>query len=217
MIIGYLWSTLLRAIPFGLAISVSPGAAFFGIIQTSLSKGFKSGIFFALGIALSDMLFIALCLWGLSGIMENPQTKVVTSFIGGAVLILYGIYTFFSKKKIVSKRQQEQVLAEAQLPATGRFHILRTISKGFFFNFINPGAWILWLSIMPLSGDNLHQRVFFFLCILCTIFAIDILKSFFSGKIKNNITPNVFFIVNRVIGVIFCALGVFMMVRNMVA
>ena len=208
-----LQAILIKAIPFGIAISLSPGAALFGIIQTSLSKGFKSGIIFALGIALSDMLFIALCLWGLSNIMDNPKARMIAAFIGGAILITYGLMTFLNKHEKVSSKQQEQVMAK-DTGNDGRFHILKTISKGFFFNLINPAAWILWLSILPFSGDKIEQRFFFVLRIICTIFAIDILKSFFAGKIKNNISPTTFYIINKIIGLIFCGLGVFMIIKN---
>ncbi len=209
-----LTSILFKAIPFGLAIAISPGAAFFGIIQTSLSKGFKPGILFAIGIAMSDMLFIALCLWGLSGVMENEMARKIFSIVGGVVLIAYGIYTFFSKRAHVSEKQKKQVLAtekaEEGLKTTS---VLRTISKGFLFNFINPGAWVLWLGIMPVSGKTLKEQILFFTAILCTIFCIDLLKSFFSGKIKNAITPHIFFIINRIIGVVFCVIGIYMIVR----
>lgn len=219
----------MAAIPFGLAISVSPGAALFGIIQTSLSKGFKSGIFFALGIALSDMLFISLCLWGFTALLDNPIAKMVFGLICGCVLVGYGLLTFFSKTDKVSDKQREQVENRIQemddkidkfdnlrpvLPRHQYLNILKPMSKGFLFNFINPGAWVLWMGIMPLTaGYDLKQQVFFFGCILVTIFCIDMLKSYFAGKIKTIVTPKVFYHVNRIIGVIFCVLGGVMIVK----
>lgn len=219
----------MAAIPFGLAISVSPGAALFGIIQTSLSKGFKSGIFFALGIALSDMLFISLCLWGFTALLDNPIAKMVFGLICGCVLVGYGLLTFFSKTDKVSDKQREQVENRIQemddkidkfdnlrpvLPRHQYLNILKPMSKGFLFNFINPGAWVLWMGIMPLTaGYDLKQQVFFFGCILVTIFCIDMLKSYFAGKIKTIVTPKVFYHVNRIIGGIFCVLGGVMIVK----
>ena len=140
---------ILGAIPIGLAISVSPGAALFGIIQTSLSKGFKSGIFFALGISISDMLFIAFCLWGFSGLMDNPTATSIFGFICGAVLIVYGVITFLNRHEKVSDRQQQQLSDRMQrmddkldgvaLPSHHEnISIIRPLSKGFLFNFINP-------------------------------------------------------------------------------
>lgn len=217
---------ILGAIPIGLAISVSPGAALFGIIQTSLSKGFKSGIFFALGISISDMLFIAFCLWGFSGLMDNPTATSIFGFICGAVLIAYGVITFLNRHEKVSDRQQQQLTDRMQrmddkldgvaLPSHHRenISIIRPLSKGFLFNFINPCAWVLWLGIIPItSGYTVREQIIFFAAILASIFSVDLLKSYFAGRIKKIITPKVFLHINRVIGIIFCILGVFMIVK----
>ncbi|HPY81567.1 MAG TPA: LysE family transporter, partial [Bacteroidales bacterium] len=83
-----LLSVLLKALPIGLILSFAPGAAFFSVIQTSISRGFKSGFFLALGISLSDTFLVILCLLGLGGIMENNETaQLIMGIIGGAVLI----------------------------------------------------------------------------------------------------------------------------------
>jgi threonine/homoserine/homoserine lactone efflux protein len=243
-------SILLTAIPTGLAISLSPGAALFGIIQTSLSKGFKSGISFAIGISISDMLFIALCLWGLSGLMDNPVAMKVFGWVSGIVLIVYGLVTFFNKKSTVSEKQRRQVaekrmqaieermqaieehqqqvgeylhgatentderIEEAQPRPTLVVSVLRPMSKGFLFNLINPCAWVLWLGILPITaGLTLGRQILFFGSILVSIFCIDLIKSYFAGRIKNLIKPNMMFIINRVIGIIFCVLGIYMIVK----
>lgn len=229
---------VLAAIPWGLAISVSPGAALFGIIQTSLSKGFRSGIFFAMGIAISDAIFIALCLWGLSSVMDNPLAIEIFGFICGGLLIGYGLYTFLSKHEKVSDKQRQQVeermnaieerqqamdervqemkgkIIPQQRQLKARINFIKPFSKGFLFNLINPCAWVLWLAILPTTVNfQLRGQILFFSAILCTIFCIDMLKSYFAGRIKKIITPKMFFIINRVIGIIFCVLGIFMMVK----
>lgn len=221
-----IWKILLAAIPIGLAISISPGAALFGIIQTSLAKGFKSGIFFALGIALSDMLFIALCLWGFSTLLDNPIAQMVFGLVCGCVLVGYGLITFFSKREKVSDKQRMQVENRMHemddkidnltptLPKHKFSNVLKPMSKGFLFNFINPVAWMLWMGILPMTSNyNLKQQIFFFGCILGTIFCIDMLKSYFAGKIKTMVTPKIFYHVNRIIGIIFCILGLVMIVK----
>lgn len=205
--------TILQAIPIGLAISVAPGAAFLGIIQTSLNNGFKSGILFALGIALSDMILIGLCLWGTASIMHNPTAKLIFSILGGIILIGYGLVTFFNRKRSVKTRHQEEVLNSTRSDRLGR---LKYPMQGFAFNITNPFVWILWLGISPYSGTNIHLQFLFFACILFTIFCIDMLKSFFAGKLKKAITYEVAFIINRIVGVIFCALGIFMIARMIV-
>ena len=203
-------ATILQAIPIALAISVTPGAAFLGIIQTSLNNGFKAGILFALGIACSDMILIALCLWGTAGIMHNETAKLLFSILGGLILIGYGLVTFFNRKKPIKTRHQEEVLNDPRSNKLGKF---KYPMQGFAFNITNPFVWILWLGIAPYSGPNINLQILFFACILLTIFCIDMLKSFFAGKLKKAITYEVAFIINRVVGVVFCVLGVVMIVR----
>ncbi len=209
-----IFATLMQAIPVGLAISVAPGAAFLGIIQTSLNNGFKSGILFALGIALSDIILISLCLWGTAGIMQNEMAKLLFSILGGIILIVYGLITFFNRKRQVKTRRQEEVLNNDRSNNWGLF---KYPAKGFAFNITNPFVWILWLGIAPYSGPSIHNQIIFFACILLTIFCIDMLKSFFAGKLKKAITHEVAFIINRIVGVVFCALGIFMIIRMLVS
>ena len=181
----HILSTILQAIPIALAISVAPGAAFLGIIQTSINNGFKAGILFALGIAFSDMILIGLCLVGTASIMQNPTAKLLFSVLGGIILIVYGLITFFNRKRPVKTRHQEEVLNDPRSNKLGKF---KYPMQGFAFNITNPFVWILWLGIAPYSGENINLQILFFACILLTIFCIDMLKSFFAGKLKKAIT-----------------------------
>lgn len=205
-------ATILQAVPIGLVISVTPGAALFGIIQTSISKGFKAGVFFALGIALSDIIVLSLCIWGLANVMEEPRTRLIMSVLGGIILISYGLFTFLNRKtKLTSKRRE--VIEKAP---TLQIKPYQCIAKGFVFNFTNPFVWVLWIGILPYSGDTVRMQILFFACILLSVFIVDLLKSFFAGKIKNMITHEVGYIINRIVGLIFCLLGVIMIIRMLV-
>ncbi|TAE06791.1 MAG: LysE family translocator, partial [Bacteroidetes bacterium] len=50
---------LLKGILSGLVLAMTIGPVFFALLRTSISRGFKSGAFLAIGIATSDA-FIAL-------------------------------------------------------------------------------------------------------------------------------------------------------------
>ena len=92
-------AVLLKAIPIGLLLSIMPGAAFFSVIQTSISRGFRAGLFLAFGISLSDIFLVALCLFGIAGLMENNETaQLVMGIVGGIILIVFGCYTFLNMK-----------------------------------------------------------------------------------------------------------------------
>ena len=218
-IVYMLLSILLKALPIGLILSFAPGAAFFSVIQTSISRGFKSGFFLALGISLSDTFLVILCLLGLGGIMENNETaQLIMGIIGGAVLILFGGYTLFNKKSDLNpvynqslklkKEKIEQIIENKS--ENNRF---KYIMKGFIINVTNPFVWILWLSIVPNTGTIFRERALVLLVILATILSADIIKSFFAGKIKKVLTPLVIFYINRIVGLIVAILGIALISR----
>ena len=178
-----IWQFILFAFSFGVVISMSPGAAFFGIIQTSLTKGFRSGVFFALGIALGDFFFIALCLWGFAFLLDNAIAKIVFGLICGCVLVAYGLITFFSQHEKVSDKQRMQVESRINrvddkidnlnaVPKRHRYlNVLKPMAKGFLFNLINPAALVTWLGIMPFTSSyEPKRRAIFFCLIMISIF-----------------------------------------------
>lgn len=52
---------LLEGIVIGFTIAILTGPAFFSLIQTSIHRGFRSGLFLAGGIFLSDASLLMLC------------------------------------------------------------------------------------------------------------------------------------------------------------
>ena len=50
------FSIITQGILFGLTLSLMVGPAFFSLIQTSITQGFRSGSQLAMGVALSDVL-----------------------------------------------------------------------------------------------------------------------------------------------------------------
>ena len=121
-----------------------------------------------------------------------------------------------NRQQAVNERVQEVTgkIIPQPVPIPQKINFIKSFSKGFLFNLINPCAWVLWLAILPTTvGYPMSGQILFFASILGTIFCIDMLKSYFAGKIKKIITPKMFFIINRVIGIIFCVLGIFMMMK----
>ena len=56
---------------FGLLLTIFIGPVFFALIQTSVHRGFIYGVFMALGIALSDAIYVFLAYLGLSKILND--------------------------------------------------------------------------------------------------------------------------------------------------
>ena len=210
-------AVLLKAIPIGLLLSIMPGAAFFSVIQTSISRGFRAGLFLAFGISLSDIFLVALCLFGIAGLMENNETaQLVMGIVGGIILMVFGGYTFLNMKSDLNPRLSKSLLLKEGPNGeeiNGENKRIKYLAKGFALNVSNPFVWLLWLGIVPYSGAVLKEQMLFLIFILITVFSMDMLKSYFAGKIKQIFTPEVIFLINRIVGLVIACLGVFLIIR----
>ena len=91
------------------------GPAFFLLIQTSISKGFKTALLFDLGVLLSDMLVVILMmLTSIQISLDNSANMVVAGITAGLIIIGFGVFTFYSKpEKIVARSEKKSAqLAE---------------------------------------------------------------------------------------------------------
>lgn len=209
-LVGYA-STIAKGVGFGVTLSFVAGPAMFALIQTSLTNGFKAGVHLALGISLSDIFMVFLTLLGFSSLMDNPQSKMILSIAGGIVMVLFGVYTYM--RKTVSK---DPVIASTVEFKKKKTSYLPYIGKGFLFNIANPSVWVYWLIPVGIASSFTarEQSYLFMISLLVTILSFDILKCAISYKLKTILTPNILHIVNKVVGVILMAVGVYFIVSE---
>lgn len=207
--------TIITAFSIAILIVITPGAALFSLLKTSIARGFKAGFWQAVGISLSDILIVVFCLCGLGQIMENDTVRLITSIIGGIILIIYGGHTFFNKNTDLNPARKDKIEARFQNKQF-KLKAYEFIAIGFTFNFTNPFVWILWLGIVPYSGITLQQQIIFFLITLGIIFCFDLCKSFFAHKIKDFLTPEKIFLISRISGLLIGILGIVLIVRTVV-
>lgn len=205
-----------EGILLGLIVSITIGPAFFAIVQTGIHRGFKAGVFMALGISLSDASLIAICYLGASYFFDNPDNKIYIGLIGGVILILFGMVTYNRKPEILLRRS-----AKYRTP-TKRPGPLTYFFKGFFLNVLNPFLIIFWLTAMGWvsskaeEGHLLNYAVSFFSGTLSTIFLMDLLKTFIGNKIKDYLRPRIILWINRIVGISLMVFGIALIVRVIV-
>lgn len=199
----------IQGIALGLLIAITMGPAFFAIIQTGINRGFKSGIFLALGILISDLTLIVLCYLGTSFIdrmTDQDMFNLYLGTIGGIILIIFGTVTFTRKPEILRRRSPNY---QAKIKKPG---LAAQMLKGYFMNIANPFLIFFWIGAMAIvkenssEGDFMENAIIFFSGTLVTVFMTDVLKSFIGVKIKKFMKPRILLWVNRIVGI---ALGVF--------
>ncbi|MCQ2326940.1 MAG: LysE family translocator [Bacteroidales bacterium] len=193
-----------QGILFGLTLSFMVGPAFFSLLQTSISKGFRSGSHLATGVAMSDVVMVFVAWYGLSTIFESGEARKIFSIVGGIVIVVFGLYT----------ATRRHVTPKARQMVSDKTHHLKHFGQGFLFNIANPGTWLYWL--IPVGVANSYtksfEQIIFLIAILSTNLGMDLLKCAIANELKRFLTDNVITIINRVVGVILVVFGVYLAV-----
>lgn len=199
---------LLQGAILGLTLSALLGPALFTLLQTSIHRGVKSGIFLALGIFMSDLSVVYLAFLGALQIINEKGNYILAGIIGGSILIGFGIYTFYRKIHI----DENNKTIEVRVPGPFTY-----ILKGYFLNIMNPFVWFFWISVMvgvsSNYGDDKRGLVLFFAGCLATVFGSDVLKVFIADKLKQKLNTKILVRVNHAVGILLVIFGIFLIVR----
>ena len=212
---------ILGAIGYGLLLSVMVGPAFFVLLETSITKGIKSGLFLDLGVLLSDLLYIVIAFIGyqeVSDMMES-ENRYILKIVGGSFFIVFGITTLMKKKV---KFPDKKLVKAEDLPAS---NYVMTCLKGFTINLLNPGVLFYWFTLISVIPDapvalglNHNQTVLIYISIIMlTFFSIDVLKIIGAKKLKDILTPAWLRVVNLILGFTLISFGTLFLVQGILA
>ncbi len=193
---------------FGMALCFSIGPAFFGLIQISLKRGYPSGIAMALGIFLSDFIYLLLAYFGISAWLMDDAYTIPVGVTGGVLLIAYGMYQYVKKTK-VQNVDGDMGNAKSSYGAMAL--------KGFLMNLFNPFVIFLWIGAIGLASTKFNNEfplvLAFFTTTLATVLGTDILKSLAAHKIKGYLNDLWIHRVNQIAGIIMVISGIVLIVR----
>jgi threonine/homoserine/homoserine lactone efflux protein len=213
----------IQAFSIGFLLSVLIGPVFFILLETSITKGFRAAISFDLGVFLSDVLYILIAVMFMEQIkgLDTASNKMLFGFIGGTIFIIYGLFTFF-KKPVAIDANLIDANEVVNMPVTQTKDYIMLGVKGFLLNFANPLVIFYWLSVTSFANQFAPDKssigwVFLFVSIvLLTFFGVDILKILAAKKLRPLVNQKLLMSLNRVIGIVFCLFGVFLILQNIV-
>jgi len=209
--INAMQDALIKGILLGLTLAALIGPVFFALIQTSIHRGFKAGFFLAIGISLSDSLYIFLTNFFLSFVQSIHNLNEILGVFGGFVLIIVGVMTML--KSPGPPRDIDMEIERSRLKS------LALIGRGFLLNFAHPGVLIFWLGIITLINSNWQYdtdaKITLYLATVITVFSTDLLKAFLAGKISHLLTPRFLLWMNRIMGVILIIFGLQLFLRTL--
>jgi len=204
---------LKEAVFIGFFLAFMIGPVFFTLIQTSITKGFRAAFVFDLGVILGDITFILMAYYGSKRLLEEIKDDPRLFFIGGLILLVYGIFTFLNKKQKIVIQDETLVIPE-------KSNYMKLFFKGFLLNFINVGVLAFWLGLVVVISSNLQMnpsKIFnYFTVILVSYLITDIGKILLAKQLKRKLTPKITYKVKRVMGILLIVFGIALIAKGFV-
>jgi threonine/homoserine/homoserine lactone efflux protein len=205
-----MFEDILRAIPFGILLAFTIGPVFFVLLETSVTKGFKSALIFDLGVMLADILFIFVAFYSTNKLLDKIKDDPNFLVFGGVLLIVYGFISFIKTSKSFRDIVKEYHKIDIQ-KKYGKLFL-----KGFLLNFINIGVLLGWVGFIVIANSLSETKegvIVFLFTILATYFLVDLIKIAISKKLKNKLTPRLIFKTKKIIALVILGFGVLLLVQ----
>ena len=142
---------VLNGIVSGIVLAFLIGPVFFTILQTSIERGFWSGVFVAIGVSLSDAVYILVSYLGLIQFIEADNFRHYLAYGGGSILLAFGIYYLFIKSKRLTHYDPEKIQTRSWF---------RLLAKGFIINGLSPMVLFFWVATVSLATTRLGYYIF---------------------------------------------------------
>jgi threonine/homoserine/homoserine lactone efflux protein len=197
---------LLQGLIIGATLTVMVCPITFTILDASLSRGVRFGIITAIGMWCSDIMYILLCYFGAQQLrlsMQSSEAGHWIGILGGLILIVIGIIIWKARRRA----QQAEDNRRKLLHYSG--HWLR----GFVVNTFAPFSLFFWptvtLTIVLPAALTAGHALSFYIGVILSIMAGDVLKAVFAGWISHRITSNTIMQIRTGLALLFIAVGLF--------
>jgi threonine/homoserine/homoserine lactone efflux protein len=201
---------VISGIGIGLILTFITGPVFFALVKTSIERGFHAGIYMALGVVCSDVVFVGAILFGSQLFDISEETKTIAGVVGSIILCTIGVYYLFKKANI-----NYENISPTGLKRYGYF------LKGFLMCIFNPTMLFHWITVIGTAStiyhEGVHNRTFkiaiMFLTILIVQFGLDVTKAFYANKLRDKISVKRVHRLNQVAGIALIIASIILMDR----
>jgi L-lysine exporter family protein LysE/ArgO len=203
MLIEYLLSALL----LGVVVAIPPGSVTVVAVQRALRFGFRNSVFFSLGSATADIIYLVLVWIGVAHLVAGSRAvKIALWFACGAILVLLGIVSIVSLRR---KPASETGITGLQTnrPATFVSGVLVTLT-----NPVTVAGWIgvagnfflTWQARYPGSKDFGAITI---VCIMAGVLGWFLPFTFIVSRLRSRLNEKVKTILVLVTNIILIAFG----------
>lgn len=200
------WGSVWAVALISLLAAISPGPDFAIVTRNCLSGTFKTGFLTALGVSAALLIHVSYCLFGLAIIIqESPTLFLVLKYLGAGYLFYLGVML------LKEKMSPEGAPAEAR-----KGNKRRPFVSGFLCNVLNPKATLFMLSIFTQfidPGMGIGEKAMMGGVVALTALAWFALLSYLiTHRLLQKHFARFQMIITKAMGVILCALAVYVAV-----
>ena len=203
-----MFEAILLGVGAGIISSFLTGPVFFAMIKTSIEKGFKAGFSLAIGVIISDVILIAIVLFGTQFFEYKAEFDKYVGIIGGVFLLAIGIYYLISKLTVNYKNKLEKINKRGYL------------IKGFLMCILTPSTLMFWIIVSGIISvklnNRLDEKLFCLFIAMATQLSIDGGKCYFSSKLRYKIKEDALRKLNKIAGVIIILFAIWLIVKTYV-
>jgi threonine/homoserine/homoserine lactone efflux protein len=190
-----MFEAIIQGMAAGVLFSFLTGPVFFSMIKTSIEKGFKAGFSLAIGVVLSDIIFITATIFSARFVVYNSEYSKYIGIVGGLFLLGVGLYYLINKVKV-----------NYDLASTENIKRSGYILKGFLMCLLSPTTLMFWIMVGGIVSVQLHfetaEKIGFFIMAMCTQLTVDAVKTFYAAKLRYKIKEQSIQNLNRVAGAV---------------
>ena len=205
---------MLKGLFIGLLLSIAVGPVLFSVIKQSVNHGRRGGFSFALGVWISDIVWVVLSNGFSEGVKELIIYKKPIGLAGSMFLIAIGIYYLFLKKAPTKKEENIKIAGDVITSHGKRTNYFAITTSGFLLNTLNPAIMSFWVFIAASLATyySLLERVVIFSIAIGLNILADTGKVFGAGYLGNKLSTKNIMLINRISGLLYMVFGVLIIV-----
>lgn len=197
----------------GVFMAFMIGPVFFMLLKTSILKGIRAAIAFDVGVVLGDITFILIAYFGSRSLLEKIKDDPRLFFVGGLVLVVYGVITYLDKN---NKKEVDE--SDVEIPKENNY--IKLFFHGYFLNFINIGVLAGWVGVMVVVGPSLKMNpvsiFWYFVIVMLGYIVADSIKIVLAKQLKSKLTPLAIYRIKRGMGILLIVFGAFLMLKSFI-
>lgn len=168
-----LWTIFLAVAAAHFLALLSPGPDFLLIVKSAINNGARNSVGIAFGIALSNAIYISLCLIGVGSILASSVTVMMVLKIVGGLFLVY-----MACMALKAKKENYSAIAQAITdPKNQSSSFFKEFFTGFMSGIFNPKNLLFYLSLFTvvLTKDvNLNFKIFLGIWMTVVVFLWDV-------------------------------------------